>query len=100
LATLLNYDSVALMRFAVEAQQPTEWKKTCLVETASRATREYLATLDVAAFGAASDGPAASATALLSRRPNSTGDKGDNLFVIPDDERPFAFAFEMVNRLF
>ena len=92
------------MRFAVEAKQRsipgTEWKKTCLVETASRATREYLATLDVAAFGAASDGPAASATALLSRRPNSTGDKGENLFVVPDDERPYAFAFEMVNRLF
>ena len=33
----------------------TEWKKTCLAETASRATREYLATLDDAAFGAASD---------------------------------------------
>src|SRR6201984_235711 len=32
-----------------------EWKKTCLAETASRATREYLATLDDAAFGAASD---------------------------------------------
>src|SRR6188474_1965502 len=35
--------------------QGTEWKKTCLAETASRATREYLATLDDAAFGAASD---------------------------------------------
>ena len=33
----------------------TEWKKTCAAETASRATREYLATLDDAAFGAASD---------------------------------------------
>lgn len=33
----------------------TEWKKTCIAETASRATREYLATLDDAAFGAASD---------------------------------------------
>src|SRR5271163_5110641 len=33
----------------------SEWKKTCLAETASRATREYLATLDDAAFGAASD---------------------------------------------
>ena len=33
----------------------TEWKKTCLAETASRATREYLATLDDAVFGAASD---------------------------------------------
>jgi hypothetical protein len=33
----------------------TEWKKTCVAETASRATREYLATLDDAAFGAASD---------------------------------------------
>jgi len=32
-----------------------EWKKTCVAETASRATREYLATLDDAAFGAASD---------------------------------------------
>ena len=32
-----------------------EWKKTCVGETASRATREYLATLDDAAFGAASD---------------------------------------------
>src|SRR6185295_3883243 len=32
-----------------------DWKKTCLAETASRATREYLATLDDAAFGAASD---------------------------------------------
>jgi len=33
----------------------TEWKKTCVAETANRATREYLATLDDAAFGAASD---------------------------------------------
>src|SRR5512135_476136 len=33
----------------------TEWKKTGVAETASRATREYLATLDNAAFGAASD---------------------------------------------
>jgi len=33
----------------------TVWKKTCVAETASRATREYLATLDDAAFGAASD---------------------------------------------
>src|ERR1700720_518681 len=33
----------------------TEWKKTCLAETASRAVKEYLATLDDAAFGAASD---------------------------------------------
>src|ERR1700745_2799854 len=33
----------------------TEWKKTCLAETASRATREYLATLDDTAWGAASD---------------------------------------------
>jgi hypothetical protein len=32
-----------------------EWKKTCVAETASRATREYLATLDDTAFGAASD---------------------------------------------
>src|SRR6201982_1201984 len=31
-----------------------EWKATCVGETASRATREYLATLDDAAFGAAS----------------------------------------------
>jgi transposase len=31
------------------------WKKTCIAETANRATREYLATLDHAAFGAASD---------------------------------------------
>src|ERR1700733_9934964 len=30
-----------------------EWQKTCVAETASRATREYLATLDDAAFGAA-----------------------------------------------
>src|SRR6476620_399127 len=35
----------------------TEWKKTCAPETASRAMREYLATLDDAAFGAASDVP-------------------------------------------
>ena len=33
----------------------TEWKKTCAGETASRAMREYLATLDDAAFGAASE---------------------------------------------
>ena len=33
----------------------TEWKKTCAPETASRAMREYLATLDDAAFGAASE---------------------------------------------
>src|SRR6516164_10283709 len=33
----------------------TEWKKACAAERASRATREYLATLDDAAFGAASD---------------------------------------------
>src|SRR5712675_858502 len=33
----------------------SEWKKTCAPETASRAVREYLATLDDAAFGAASD---------------------------------------------
>ena len=34
----------------------TEWKKTCLAETASRATREYLATfLMIVVFGAASD---------------------------------------------
>jgi len=32
-----------------------EWKTTCVGETASRATREYLATLDDATFGAASD---------------------------------------------
>jgi transposase len=32
-----------------------EWKTTCVGETASRATREYLATLDDAAFGAASE---------------------------------------------
>jgi hypothetical protein len=32
-----------------------EWKKACVAETVSRATREYLATLDDAAFGAASD---------------------------------------------
>jgi transposase len=32
----------------------TEWKKTCAGETASRAMREYLATLDDVAFGAAS----------------------------------------------
>jgi Transposase domain (DUF772) len=32
-----------------------EWKKRCGGETASRATREYLATLDDAAFGAASE---------------------------------------------
>lgn len=33
----------------------TEWKKTCAPEAASRAMREYLATLDDAAFGAASE---------------------------------------------
>ena len=33
----------------------SEWKKTAAPETASRAVREYLATLDDAAFGAASD---------------------------------------------
>src|SRR5215475_3852015 len=33
----------------------SEWKKTADAETASRAVREYLATLDDAAFGAASD---------------------------------------------
>src|SRR5262245_38142893 len=33
----------------------SEWKKTCDPGTASRAMREYLATLDDAAFGAASD---------------------------------------------
>src|ERR1700735_568067 len=33
----------------------TEWKKTCLAETASGTTREYLATLDDATFGAASE---------------------------------------------
>ena len=33
----------------------TEWKKTCAGETVSRAMREYLATLDDAAFGAASE---------------------------------------------
>jgi transposase len=33
----------------------TEWKKTYAGETASRAMREYLATLDDAAFGAASE---------------------------------------------
>src|SRR5262245_60701260 len=33
----------------------TEWKKSCTGETASRAMREYLATLDDAAFGAASE---------------------------------------------
>jgi transposase len=33
----------------------TEWKKTCAGETARRAMREYLATLDDAAFGAASE---------------------------------------------
>jgi transposase len=33
----------------------TEWKKTCAGETASRAMKEYLATLDDAAFGAASE---------------------------------------------
>jgi transposase len=32
-----------------------EWKKKCAGEPASRATREYLATLDDAAFGAASE---------------------------------------------
>jgi transposase len=32
-----------------------EWKKRCAGEAASRATREYLATLDDAAFGAASE---------------------------------------------
>jgi transposase len=33
----------------------SEWKKRCAPETASRAVKEYLATLDDAAFGAASD---------------------------------------------
>lgn len=33
----------------------SEWQKTCDPETASRAMKEYLATLDDAAFGAASD---------------------------------------------
>jgi transposase len=33
----------------------SEWQKTCDPETASRAMQEYLATLDDAAFGAASD---------------------------------------------
>jgi hypothetical protein len=33
----------------------SEWKRTCDPETASRAMQEYLATLDHAAFGAASD---------------------------------------------
>jgi transposase len=33
----------------------TEWKKTCAGETASRAMKEYLTTLDDAAFGAASE---------------------------------------------
>jgi transposase len=33
----------------------SEWQKTCDPETANRATKEYLATLDDAAFGAASD---------------------------------------------
>jgi len=33
----------------------SEWKRTCNPETASRAMQEYLATLDDAAFGAASD---------------------------------------------
>jgi transposase len=33
----------------------TEWKKTCGGERASRAIREYIATLDDAAFGAASE---------------------------------------------
>ncbi len=33
----------------------SEWQKTCDPETASRAMHEYLATLDDAAFGAASD---------------------------------------------
>ena len=33
----------------------TEWDKTRAPETASRAVKEYLATLDDAAFGAASD---------------------------------------------
>jgi hypothetical protein len=33
----------------------SEWKKTCAAETASRAVKEYLATLDEEAFGAASD---------------------------------------------
>jgi transposase len=33
----------------------TEWQKTCAGETASRAMKEYLATLDDAAFGAASE---------------------------------------------
>jgi hypothetical protein len=33
----------------------SEWQKTCDPEMASRAMQEYLATLDDAAFGAASD---------------------------------------------
>ena len=33
----------------------SDWKKTCAAESASRAVKEYLATLDDAAFGAASD---------------------------------------------
>ena len=33
----------------------SEWQKACDPETASRAMQEYLATLDDAAFGAASD---------------------------------------------
>jgi transposase len=33
----------------------TQWKKTCAPDAASRAMREYLATLDDAAFGAASE---------------------------------------------
>jgi hypothetical protein len=33
----------------------SEWQKTCDRKTASRAVKEYLATLDDAAFGAASD---------------------------------------------
>ena len=33
----------------------SEWQKTCDRKTASRAMQEYLATLDNAAFGAASD---------------------------------------------
>ena len=33
----------------------SEWQKTCAPETASRAMQDYLATLDDAAFGAASD---------------------------------------------
>jgi transposase len=46
----------------------TEWKKTCVAETASRATREYLATLDDTAFGASPTDPAAQWTGAM-RRP-------------------------------